>query len=133
MLEIRDDHARKRLLQERKLDLKQCIDICKSVENATTHMGVFGTQKEEIMAVSNQGRFAGKTRDEGRPRRERGSGKFNERSNKPKCKFCLRNHILKKELCPAWQKRCDACGALNHWKGSEFCKKKTNPQYCSEH
>ena len=124
VLGIRDDHARKRLLQERKLDLKQCIDICKSVENATTHMGVFGTQKEEIMAVSNQGRFAGKTRGEGRPRRERGSGKFNERSNKPKCKFCLRNHILKKKLCPAWQKRCDACGTLNHWKGSEFCKKK---------
>ena len=30
ILEIKDDHTRKRLLQERKLNLKKCIDICKS-------------------------------------------------------------------------------------------------------
>ena len=69
------------------LDLKQCIDICKSVENATTHMGVFGTQKEEIMVVSNQGRFAGKTRGEGRPRRERGSGKLTSDRTSPNANF----------------------------------------------
>ena len=59
VLGIRDDHARKRLLQERKLDSKQCIDICKSVESATTHIGVFTTKKRgnygcfEVWKISN--------------------------------------------------------------------------------
>lgn len=28
---------------------------------------------------------------------------------------------MKKELCPAWGKRCNVCGKMNHWKGSEVC------------
>ena len=124
VLGIRDDHARKRLLQERKLDLKQCIDICKSVESATTHMGVFTTKKEEIMAVSKYGKSASKPHGDTRTTRQRQNGKFAEQSNQPKCKFCLKNHPLKREQCPAWQKRCNSCGLLNHWKGSEVCKNK---------
>ena len=45
-------------------------------------------------------------------------------SRKLKCKFCCKSHVLKKELCPAWGKRCNLCGKMNHWKGSEMCEKK---------
>ena len=31
---------------------------------------------------------------------------------------------MKKELCPAWGKRCSVCGKMNHWKGSEICERK---------
>ena len=117
VLGIRDDTARKRLLQERKLDLKQCIDICKSVENATTQMGAYGSKREEIMAVNFKGKPA-------RARREMKVEKLAEGSQKAKCKFCLKTHVLKKEMCPAWGKKCNVCGKLNHWKGSEMCRKK---------
>ena len=51
VLGIRDDGARKRLLQERSLDLKKCIDICKSAENAITHLGAMAGKSEEVMGV----------------------------------------------------------------------------------
>ena len=35
-----------------------------------------------------------------------------------KCNFCSQSHVLKKELCPAWRKRCNVCPKINHWKGS---------------
>ena len=41
-----------------------------------------------------------------------------------KCKFCSQSHVLKKELCPAWSKRCNVCRKINHWKGSEVCTMK---------
>ena len=36
-------------------------------------------------------------------------------------KFCAGNHPLKKELCPAWQKRCHKCNGRNHF--ATVCKK----------
>ena len=100
VLGIRDEIARKRLLQERKLDLKQCIDICKSVENATTQMGAYGAKREEIMAVNFKVKPA-------RARREMISEKLAEGSQKARCKFCLKPHVLRKEMCPAWGKKCN--------------------------
>ena len=38
VLGIRDKHTRKRLLQERKLDLKKCIDICRSTEATNSQL-----------------------------------------------------------------------------------------------
>ena len=37
------------------------------------------------------------------------------------CKFCAGDHPLKKELCPAWQKRCQKCIGRNHF--ATVCKK----------
>ena len=33
-----------------------------------------------------------------------------------KCKFCGKDHVWKKELCPAYNKTCSKCGKLNHFK-----------------
>ena len=48
VLEIKNDDARKRLLQERKLNLKKCIDICRTSESATTHLQAIGGKHEEV-------------------------------------------------------------------------------------
>ena len=37
------------------------------------------------------------------------------------CKFCAGDHPLKKELRPAWQKRCQKCIGRNHF--AMVCKK----------
>ena len=38
--------------------------------------------------------------------------------------FCSQSLVLKKELCPAWSKRCNVCRKINHWEGSEVCAMK---------
>ena len=46
-LGIQNEDARERLFQERKLDLKRGIDICRASESATTHLQAFGGKHEE--------------------------------------------------------------------------------------
>ena len=38
------------------------------------------------------------------------------------CKFCLREHKLGRDICPAWKKTCRTCGLLNHFAGSSVCQ-----------
>ncbi len=40
-----------------------------------------------------------------------------------KCKLCKKNHVMKKEVCPAWGKTCNACHKEKHFKGSQSCHK----------
>ena len=44
---IQNEDARERLFQERKLDLKRGIDICRASESATTHLQAFVGKHEE--------------------------------------------------------------------------------------
>ena len=120
VLGIRNEDARKRLLQERRLDLKKCIDICRTSESATTQLQAVGGKLEEIHTIKpedsslkTRGKRGGRTDDLN-----------NQGSRKLRCKFCCKSHVLKKQLCPAWGKRCNLCGRMNHWKGSEMCEKK---------
>ena len=46
-----------------------------------------------------------------------------QRSCARKCKFCNKTHVIKKELCPAGGKTCDACKGRNHFRGSTQCSK----------
>ena len=44
---IQNEDARERLFQERQLDLKRGIDICRASESATTHLQAFVGKHEE--------------------------------------------------------------------------------------
>lgn len=90
VLGIRDDNARKRLLQERKLDLKQCIDICRSTESANAQLGEISESFASVHKVENTKGKPWKPRQKSKPVKEN------------KCKFCLTTHAFRKELCPAW-------------------------------
>lgn len=111
VLGIKNEEARKRLLQERKLNLKKCIDICRTSESATAHLQAIGGKHEEVHQV--------KLKDSHKKsdKRRESTGSTSERKNiqprKLKCKFCSQSHVLKKELCPAWGKRCNMCGKMN--------------------
>ena len=123
VLGIRNDNARKRLLQERKLDLKKCIDICRTSESVTTHMQVIGRKLEEVHWI-NKAKGPPKTSGRRSDRPEHLPDRSSSQSRKLKCKFCLKIHLMKKELCPALGKRCSVCGKMNHWRGSEICERK---------
>ena len=120
VLGIRNEDARKSLLKERKLDLKKFIDICRTSESATAQRQGIGGKLEEVHTVNNEDTSM-KTREK---RGGRAEDPKNQMPQKLKCKFYCKSDVLNMELCPAWGKRCNLCGKMNHWKDSEMCEKK---------
>lgn len=116
VLGIRNEDARKRLLQNPNpnLDLRKCIDICRTSESATTELQAIGGKLEQVHTVNNA-YSSMKTRGK---RGGRAEDLNNQMPRKLKCKFCCKSRVLKKELCPALGKRCNLCRKMKHWKSS---------------
>ena len=53
VVEIKDNGTRKRLLQEAKLTLNKCIDICRSSDVTAAQLQVMGTQEDLIKFVAD--------------------------------------------------------------------------------
>ena len=104
---IRDNGTRKRLLQESKLTLNRCIDICRSSEATATQLQAMGNQ-EDVQFVAD-----------GKPKgwQAKEDTKTPARSGKAviSCKFCGNKHVRSREECPAWGKSCKKCGEKNHF------------------
>ena len=111
---IRDNGTRKKLLAENKLTLNKCIDICRASETTSKQLKEM-SHAEEVSAIAT-----------GHPKWKTGvrnnKGRNPSKVQRPmhnklpvRCKFCHRTHPLKKELCPAWQHKCDNCGGMNHF------------------
>ena len=97
VLEIQNGDARKRLLQERTLDLKRCIDISRTSESSTAHLRALGGKHEVVNRVDRRANDLSKR---SRKRGERTEPSFEEKNLEPrklKCKFCPQFHVLKKE------------------------------------
>ena len=104
-------HTLKRLLQEKKLDLKKCIDLCRSSEAAFF-------QIKNISGASSTTDDAHGLKVQPTPpwkQKYDKNAKCHKHQKLKICKFCTGNHPLKKELCPAWQKRCQKCNGRNHF------------------
>ena len=113
VLGIKDKQTRKRLLQERNLTLKTCIDLCKSNEATNVQLKtISGAQHEDLRGVKDK-------HPPSRPRDSDRSKKNHEREPETKsrrtCKFCGRAHRFEKGKCPAWGAKCTKCGGRNHF------------------
>ena len=109
---VKDGNTKKRLLQERNLDLRKCVDICRTYENTASQLKVICGNAEYVHIVER------KTVRPMRQRRDNGPAPRNARQPfRPRidCKFCGRNHERKKELCPAWGQVCSKCRGKNHF------------------
>ena len=97
---IRDNGTRKRLLQEAKLTLNKCIDICRSSEATSAQLQAMGNQEDLKFVADDKSKK--ETQDKG---------------GKPviSCKFCGKKHVRSREECPAWGKSCSKCGEKNHF------------------
>ena len=118
VLEINSHTLRKRLLQERNLDLKKCIDLCRSSEAASSQIkNISGASNttDDVHRVKAQ-----PTKPPWKQKYDRNAKRHKHQKRKI-CTFCAGNHPLKKELCPAWQKRCKKCNGRNHF--ATVCKK----------
>ncbi|KAG1661281.1 hypothetical protein GQR58_021516 [Nymphon striatum] len=101
---ITDNTCRKRLLQEETLTLEKCINICRAVESTSLRLksmtGDLNTNdiQAEIQVIHNKAKQVGKLG----------------------CKYCGMNCVRGK--CPAFGKKCNECGKLNHF--ASQCKQK---------
>jgi DNA-binding transcriptional MerR regulator len=88
--------TRKKLLQDHKLTLKKCIDICRANETTT----------EQLKKISNEDvQYVRKKTQE----TIKQHSKFNAHYSN-ECKFCGKKHKPSKELCPTYGKACSNCG-----------------------
>ena len=120
VLGVRSTQLRKRLLQERKLTLKKCVDMCRSSEATSSQLqAITGNAKMEEVNKLRQRDSRGKT-----PRREFKTRNPRSEGNPKRCKFCCGDHPFKKQKCPAWGAKCDNCGGRNHF--ASACLKSKN-------
>lgn len=103
---IRHNGTRKCLFQAPKLTLTRCIDICRSSEATALQLQVMGNQ-EDLKFVSD-GKSKSKASED---------AKLPEKAGSPVilCKFCGKQHMKRREECPAWGKNCNKCGEKNHF------------------
>ena len=122
---VQSKHTRQKLLQERKLTLEKCIDICRSNEATSSQMKEIasGSNLEAVNKVEDP------TRDKGRSwqcdRKQRNDRNEQSRDNTTRvtktCHFCGNKHEMNKKKCPAWGKQCQKCNGRNHF--ASVCKK----------
>ena len=118
VLGVNNTATRKKLLQQRKLTLKSCIDICRSMESASSHFKVIAeasNKTEDVHAVNV--RPKPKARTVRKPKNDRNV----HTQQAVKCKFCDGSHPLQKDKCPAWGQKCRKCGGRNHY--AKCCRK----------
>ena len=111
---------RKRLLQDQKLTLQKCINICCSVEAASSQLKNITNDSpiENVKALSQCHRKTPNTRLPTPPK--------NKTRARISCQYCGTEHPPIKEQCPAWGKSCRSCGVRNHF-ANVCCKvKKTD-------
>ena len=118
---IRCDITRRKLLQESKLTLTKAIDIARSIEVSKGQMTKIKQKTDTITGHVHKVKYRSTGHQkEGQKNKSHSHSSFSERT----CHFCGKNHVLKKELCPAYGKTCNACKGKNHFAKSKYCRKK---------
>lgn len=105
---IRDNATRKRLLQKRNLGLAGAVDICKGAEATQLQLEGMGASAS-VSAVKSDWKLKGKKST------HTGSKSMGPEFPTQQCKFCAKNHVMRKEKCPAWGKTCSKCNKRNHF------------------
>ena len=114
VLGIKSSATRQELIQDPKLTLQTCIEKCRSMEATEEQMKAMGeNETEKAHAVKYKKKREGKTEK-----------KFQDEIRD--CKFCGTSHRMKKEVCPAWGKKCEECGLENHSRKMCFKLKRKN-------
>ncbi|PFX13659.1 hypothetical protein AWC38_SpisGene22240 [Stylophora pistillata] len=92
---IKDNGTRKQLLQEAKLTLNKCIDICHTSEATAVQLQAMWIQEDSKLVADDKQKFKSpvdnKNQDKG------GKAAIT-------CKFRGKKHVKNKEECPAWGK-----------------------------
>jgi hypothetical protein len=126
---IKSDEVRRKLLEEKDLDLARALEVCR-IHSATTAQAQDMAAGDDLHKVHARGGSKGSKPSMKKPTGESSS----EHSSDTKtCKFCGKKHQQSKELCPAWGKTCNKCKGQNHF--ASVCRKKmkSHMKYVDEH
>ena len=122
---ITENSVRRKLLQEPKLSLEKCLDICRSAEATSAHLKAISGQSTSTDKPVDTVNTLDKRRKSKTPPKRRSKGP-KQPVPEPKedllkcCKHCGRSHIKQRFKCPAFGKVCSACNKPNHF--AEMCK-----------
>lgn len=136
LLGVTEDKTREALISEHDLTLTKAIEICRAKEAASKQMKAIKSE-EEVNHVTGR-TFKGKKQKDRKEKKGKADEDTSHKSSPPtrRCKFCTQTHVMKKEVCPAWGKKCTVCGLKNHFAASQQCKKKevhaVQPGYSSD-
>ena len=139
---IQDKQLRGDLLKDPCLDLQRCLDACRAADLSKQRSKTL-EEGENVNSLSDQMK-RGKVSDDKRcgnmnKRREsverREKSENNRRENESlvhdanrketkRCKYCGGKHRIGNRNCPAFGKRCSACGIMNHF--ASQCMDKAN-------
>jgi len=104
VLGINDNRVRENLLKDPELTLETAVNIARASEKAREQASrICDRDVTNIMKVQHNSN----------------DDKLYLTKN---CKYCGGEHKMKKSLCPAFGKKCDKCGLMNHF--SRKCKTK---------
>ena len=122
---IRDNKVRERLLKETSLTLAKTDKICRASESTTAQMKLVENQTDPSSSVNE---VADQESKGNKTRRRKPKGKDGKNADKSKeCWSCGTVHNRsKKELCPAFGKKCLKCGKLSHFAAKCRSKKGDN-------
>jgi hypothetical protein len=117
---INSEQIRSKLLQEEKLTLKKCIEICKMIEMTKSQMQQMnsGTENNHINEITSKKKMTSGASGKSQPRSAQKQEKSQREINN--CTCCGRNHKINE--CPAFEKECRKCGKLKHF--ANMCKQK---------
>lgn len=115
VLGVRDETLRSKLLEVRQLTLTACIDMGRAHE----------TSQQQTMQMTRKSQDAQEVQAFRAKKAAMKGSRERRQDNGTSCRYCGGKHPRVKEKCPAYGKRCNACGANNHF--ASCCK--TNRQY----
>ena len=119
---IADNSVRRKLLQEPKLSLEKCLDICRSAEATSAHLKAISGQSSSTGTPADNVNAVDKRKKSKAPPKRRSNGQMQKQPlPEPKedllkrCKHCGRSHVKQRTKCPAFGKLCSACNKPNHF------------------
>lgn len=119
---IMDPVTREALLRIDNLTLEKAIQHCTTSEQSRTQNRQFEHEMSSKLEVNKVNRNLGRFGRRDQQKRTEIGDRFNKYSNKSTenflCKRCQRVHGVRE--CPAYGKKCNKCGILNHF--AKSCK-----------
>ena len=120
VLGVQNQSIKKELLQERKLTLNKCIDICRSAESTASQLKAI-VNPAEIHKISSRRKPQTSVKRQNPPKNSWKQKNADFKPQRKSCQFCGGEHSPRKEECPAWGQKCLGCGGRNHFR--KVCRK----------
>ena len=129
---IQDRQLREELLKIPDLDLQRCLSICRAAELSKTRTKPLeeGEAVNSRKNLTKRGKVSANKSHSKSANKRRKNDDRNARDSSPKevlrCKFCGGKHRAAKKSCPAFGRRCSACGRMNHFATQCLSKTRVN-------